>query len=51
VTERDRAESAPHEVRTKIPDDRFDFGQLGHEAPESYAGPYGFTTTLPTMLG
>jgi hypothetical protein len=36
VTERDRAEGAPHEARTKIPDDRFDFGQLGHEAPEKY---------------
>jgi hypothetical protein len=39
MTERYRAEGAPHKARAEIPDDRFDFGQLGHEAPESYARP------------
>jgi hypothetical protein len=39
MTERYRAEGAPHEARTELPDDRFDFGQFGHEAPESYARP------------
>ena len=51
VTERYCTEGAPHEARTKIPDDRFDFGKLGHSAPEKYVGRYGFTTMLPTIVG
>ena len=60
MTERYRAESAPHEARTKIPDDGFDFGKLGHCRPKAIrrlarrvrrAGSQGLTVIVPTMVG
>ena len=44
-------EPAAEERRPDIADDGFDFGEFGHFPFLSSRSPYGFTVTVPVIVG